>query len=168
MRYVAVLIALALASCTIRSAPLFQQPKPDKRLMELQKEKDKLKRTTDPVARTKTNIKISEILISLSSDAARTGDIEVMDQRLDEYVASIQDAHQTMMKTGRDAHKKPGGYRDLEIALRRQINQLKDIGQAVTFDQRQPIEKARDEATRIREDLLKAIFGSTNGTPGNA
>src|SRR5689334_24252005 len=165
MKYVTALIALALTSCTVRSSPLFQQPKPDKRLMDLQREKDKLKRETDPVSRTKSSIKISDILISLSSDAARNGDIEIMDQRLDEYVSTIKEAHQTMMKTGRDAHKKSAGFRDLEISLRKQINQLKDVGQAVTFDQRTGVEKARDEATRIRDDLLKAIFGSGNGTP---
>ena len=96
---------------------------------------------------------------------ARNGDIEIMDQWLEEYVATIQEAHQTMMKTGRDAHRKSAGFRDLEISLRKQINQLKDVGQAVTFDQRTAVEKARDEAARIRDDLLKAIFGSTNGTP---
>jgi hypothetical protein len=165
MKYVTALIALALASCTVRSSPLFQQPRVDKRLIDLQREKDKLKRLTDPVGRTKTSIKISDILISLSSEAARNGDIEIMDQRLDDYVATIQEAHQTMMKTGRDAHKKSAGYRDLEIALRKQINQLKDVGQAVTFDQRAGVEKARDEAARIRDDLLKAIFGGPNGTP---
>jgi hypothetical protein len=70
-----------------------------------------------------------------------------------------------MMKTGRDAHKKPKGFRELEISLRRQVNQLKDIGGALSYDQREPVEKARDEAARIRDDLLKALFGSQNVTP---
>jgi len=160
----AVLIMLA-ASCAFHSAALRQ---PDKRMLDLQREKDKLKRATDPVDRAKTDIKISEILLSLTSDAAKNGDLETMQQRLTEYTSAIQDAHETLMKTGRDARKKPHGFKDLEISLRRQINQLKDIGGALTVDEREPVEKTRTEASRIRDDLLKALFGSQNGTPNAA
>jgi hypothetical protein len=160
---IVVLIALSLTSCAFHSFALQQAP--DKRLLELQKEQDKLKRTTDPVDHAKSDIKISEILISLVSDAARTGDLEMMDKRLGEYTSAIQDAHDTLTKTGRDARKKPHGFKDLEISLRRQINQLKDIGGALTVDDREPVEKARSEATRIRDDLLKALFGSQDATP---
>src|SRR5690349_5618635 len=104
MRYlIAALLVLALTSCTVHSVPLFQQP--DKRVLSLEKELAKLKTQTDPVERAKTKIRISEILLSLVSDSVRSGDTEVMDQRLDEYVATIQKAHETLMKTGRDAHK---------------------------------------------------------------
>jgi hypothetical protein len=156
------LAAILVPSCATSSS--LHPSEMNKQLVELQKQKDKLTRQTDPVKRTKTQIKISEILIALTSDAVRSGALEDMDQRLDEYVSTIQDAHQTMMNTGRDAHKKPAGFRDLEIALRQQINQLDDVGKALNFDQRDPVDKARDEATRIRDDLLKAIFGNSNVT----
>ena len=67
-----------------------------------------------------------------------------------------------MMKTGRDAHRKPGGFKDLEIAFRRHVRQLVDIGKALTFDEREPLDKAKDEAIDIRDDLLKALFGEQN------
>ena len=41
-----------------------------------------------------------------------------------------------MIKTGRDAHRKPKGFKDLEISLRRQVRILDDIGKGLTFDQR--------------------------------
>src|ERR1051326_7705734 len=133
------LLVLTLSSCAIRSAPLFQQ---NRRMMELQREKDKLKRLSDPVSRAKTEITISEILLDLSRDAARSGDIEVLGHHLEEYVSTIRDAHETMMKTGKDAHKSPKGFRELEIALRKQVNQLKDIGGELTLDQREAVDKA--------------------------
>ena len=154
------LLVFGITSCSVRTASLRAQL--DKRLQQLEKEKDKLKRQTDPVDRAKTGIKISEILLTLVSDAVRRGDLELMESRLEDYVETIQDAHQTMMKTGRDAHKKPKGFKDLEIALRRQVRQLYDIGQGLTFDQREPVEKAKDLASDIRDDLLKALFGETN------
>ena len=161
MRQAAVVfVLLTLTSCAIRSAPLFQQ---DKRLITLQRERDKVKKATDPVSKTKSNIVISEILLDLTRDAARAGDIDSLDKRLDEYAGVIQDAHQTMIKTGKDAHKSPKGFRELEIALRKQVNQLEDIGRALTVDQRDPVDKVRNEAIRLREELLKALFGSQNG-----
>ncbi len=120
------------------------------------------RREIDPVDRTKSDIAISEILLSLASDAVRSGEPEVLEKRLTEYVDTIQDAHQAMMKTGRDAHKKPKGFKDLEIALRRQIRMLDDIGKGLTFDQRTPVDKAKQEASDIRDDLLKALFGEQN------
>ena len=134
----------------------------DKRLERLQKERDKLNRITDPVDRTKTGIAISEILLSLASDAIKTGEPEMIGKRLNEYVDTIREAHQTMMKTGRDAHRKPKGFKDLEIALRRQIRVLDDLAHSVSFDQRDPVEKAKVHASDIREELLKALFGEQN------
>ena len=155
------LLVLSISSCAVvRIAPLRAQY--DKRLQQLEREKDKLRRQTDPVDRTKTQIKISDLLLTLISDAVRSNAIERMEARLDDYVSAIQDAHQTMMKTGRDAHRKPKGFKELEIALRQQVRQLDDIARGLSFDQREPVEKAREEATSIREELLKALFGEQN------
>jgi hypothetical protein len=157
------LMVIASSSCVVRTAAL--QPQIDKRLERLDRDREKLKRTNDPVDRTKIDIDISEILLSLVSDAVKSGEPEVLEKRLSEYVETIQDAHQAMMKTGRDAHRKPKGFKELEISLRRQIRILDDIGRGLTFDQREPVEKAKQQASDIRDDLLKALFGEPNA-PG--
>lgn len=159
-RLLAVLTLLALTSCAARSSSLWVRI--DKRMERLQAEREKVKRATDPVDRTKSDIKIAEILLAIVSDAVRTGDLEVVEQRIDEYIDAIKDAHQTMTKTGRDAHKKPKGFKDLEIALRRQVRQLEDIRGGLSFDQRESIDKAKTEASSIRDELLKALFGEQN------
>jgi hypothetical protein len=46
--------------------------------------------------------------------------------------------------------------------LRRQIRTLGDIGNGLTFDQRDPVDKAKQQASDIRDDLLKALFGEQN------
>ena len=160
-RILLILAVIDATSCAVvRTSSL--QGQYDKRLERLQRERGKLNRTTDPVDRAKTGINISELLLSLASDAVKTGEPEVLEKRLKEYVDAIQDAHQTMVKTGRDAHRKPKGFKELEIALRRQIRTLDDIGRTLTFDQRDPVDKAKQEASDIREDLLKALFGEQN------
>ena len=153
IRPLALLLVFALSSHAFQS---------NRNLERLEKEKANLIRQSDPVGRTKTEIKISELLLNLISDAVQAGDMEMMQKYIAEYLAAIQDAHQTMMKTGRDAHRRPGGFKELEIALRRHVRQLVDIGKALTFDEREPLDKAKDEAIDIRDDLLKALFGEQN------
>jgi len=153
IRSLALLLVFTLSSGAVQ---------PNKQLERLQKEKANLTRQTDPVGRTKTEIKISEALLTLISDAVQAGDMELMQKYIADYCAAIKDAHETMMKTGRDAHRKPGGFKDLEIALRRHVRQLVDIGKALTFDEREPLDKAKEEAIDIRDDLLKALFGEQN------
>jgi hypothetical protein len=159
-RSLALVVLMSLPSCAARGG--LQLMELDKRLIALENEKTKLKRQTDPVDRTKTHIKISDILMTLVTDAVKDGDLEVMEHRLDEYVTTIQEAHQTMVKTGRDAHKKPNGFKHLEISLRRQVRQLEDIGITLAFDDRESIDKAKDLAAEIRDNLLKLLFGGTN------
>src|SRR5213594_120016 len=160
-RLLTVLIVLIASSCTVRTAAL-HPPQFDKRLERLDRQREKLKRTTDPVDRTKIDIDISEILLSLVGDAVRSGEPEALGRRLGEYVDTIEDAHQAMMKTGRDAHRKPKGFKELEISLRRQIRILDDIGRGLTYDQREPVEKAKQQASEMREDRFNALFGDQN------
>src|SRR5437867_12565738 len=74
------LVVLAVSSCAVRTTSL--KPQFDKRLERLERERDKLKRLTDPVDRTKTDIAISEILLSLASDAVRTGEPRSEERRV--------------------------------------------------------------------------------------
>jgi hypothetical protein len=140
----------------IPSVSLAQQP--DKRIDELHKQQDRLKREKDPVGHTKTQIQISEILLSFISDAVKNSDFDAMQQRLDEYCAAIDDALQTMVSTGRDANRHPGGFKDLEIALRRHDRQLDGFGQALTFEQREPVLKAKAAASAIHDRLIRALL----------
>ena len=124
----------------------------------LQKEQKNLERASDPVSRTKVQIKISELLITLVTDAARAGKDSLVEQRLNDYANTIQDAHLTMMKTGRDAHKHPAGFKDLEIALRKQQHRLSDIGKLLDYDQRGAVDKAQKLASDIGDQLVKVML----------
>jgi hypothetical protein len=153
-----VLLALTLNSWILSSAPLPPQGD-NKQLLRLSTERDKLKRQTNPVDRAKTGIKISEILLTLTGDAIQTGDLVLMQDRLNQYTETIREAHDTLMKTGRDPHSKPGGFKDLEIALRRQLRQLQDLGGMLGYEDRDAVVKAQGHASEIRDAILKGLFG---------
>ena len=39
---------------------------------------------------------------------------------------------------------------------------LDDLARTVTFDQREPVEKAKQEASDIRDEVFRALFGEKN------
>jgi len=142
----------------VRVLPAASPQQADKRTEQLQKEREKLKREKDPVDHTKIQIKISEILLTFVADAIKNENSEELQKQLDEYCRTIQDGLQTMMNTGRDANKHPAGFKDLEIALRRQGLRLDSLGQALTYDQREPVLKAKAAASAIHDRLIKALL----------
>src|SRR5881396_1404573 len=114
-RFFILVVFFSICSCAIRSSSLRAQY--DKRLERLEKEKEKLKRLSDPVDRTKTEIRIAEILLTFVSDSVNAGDQERLGEGVEEWRAGGEGGHERMARTGRDAHRKPKGFKDLEIAL---------------------------------------------------
>jgi hypothetical protein len=130
----------------------------DKRAEELSRERGKLQREKDPVDRTKIDIKISEILLAYVGDSIQSGDFIKMQEHLTEYSAAIEDAHQSLMGSGRDAQRKAGGFKELEIALRKHVLRFDDLARTLTLDRRGDLERAKHLATSIRDGLLKVLF----------
>lgn len=124
----------------------------------LRKERSSLEHISNPVDRTKTDIRIADLLILLLADAARTDNEKLVEQHLKDYVLTIQDAQQAIMKTGTDAHKHPAGFKDLEISLRKQQRKLEDISNLVGNDQRPEILKAKQIASDIDDQVIKAML----------
>jgi len=130
----------------------------ENRALELQREREKLEKEKDPVERTKIGIKISDLLLDDVADSVRDQNFDDMQHELTAYAAAIEDAHQTLVDSGRDAQKKAGGFKELEIALRKQVRKFDDYARMLTIDRREPVEQAKKLAVGIRDKLLKALF----------
>lgn len=128
------------------------------RALELQREREKLEKEKDPVDRAKIGVKISDLLLENVADSVRNGDFADMQQELSAYISTIEDAHQTLVDSGRNAQKNGGGFKELEIALRKQVLKFDDYARLLTIDRREPLEQAKKLATGIRNKLLKALF----------
>jgi hypothetical protein len=149
-------ILLSIASCSGRSN-IFTESR-DERLRRLDQERARLARASGPVDRTRAQIRISDLLVSLMGDAVGDGDLELVEQRISEYREAVTDARDAMMNSGRNAENDAGGFRDLEIALRQHVRQLADIGSQLTFQYREPITILIDDVAEIRAELLEALF----------
>jgi hypothetical protein len=134
----------------------------DARVQRLAEERGRLQTTTDPVGRTRIQVRISDLLISFVGDAADIGDVELIESRIDEYRQAILDARNTMLNSGRDPLEDANGYRDIEIAIRQHIRQLDDIGSVLSFDRRQTLDNLIAEVAAIRDEMLELLFPDQN------
>ena len=130
----------------------------EERAKELQRERAKLQKETDPVGRAKIGVKISDILVEDVSDAVREGNFAAMETQLTAYTEAIESAHKALVDSGRDAVKKPSGFKELEIALRQHARKFEDLSRTLNLQRRIPLEQAKALATGIRDKLLKALF----------
>lgn len=120
--------------------------------------REKLAREDDPDDRAKITVEIGETLLQNIAEAFQKGKVEEGENLLSEYVEAIRKAHEDLKESGRDARRKPKGFKDLEIHLRRSHRELQDVGHLLTYDEREPIRKALTELESIREELLQDLM----------
>ena len=153
------IVTTAIVLLLFRAAlPAASAAKDEDRERQLQRERQKLEGETDPVSRAKIGIKISEILLDDVGEAVRDRDFDEMEKQLAAYGETIQNAHQTLIDSGRNASKKRGGFQELEIALRKQARKFEEFARMLNLQRRIPLEKAKDLAIGIQKKLLKALF----------
>jgi hypothetical protein len=130
----------------------------EERAKELQKERTRLQKETDPIDRAKIGVKISDILVEDVGEAVREGNFEEMQLQLTAYAQTIESAHKELLDSGRNAVKKPGGFKELEITLRQHVRKFDELSRMLNLQRRVPLEQTKDLATGIRDKLLKALF----------
>ena len=130
----------------------------DDRAKQLERERQKFEREDDPVSRAKIGIKIGDLLLDDVAQSVKDGKFDQMEQQLTAYHDTIAAAHESLVDSGRNASKKSGGFKELEIALRKHARKFEDFARLLNIQRRIPLEKARDFANSVREKLLKALF----------
>ena len=152
-------VCLALGQSTSPVCFAQTEPTEDKRATQLANERKKLDRTTNPQNRAESLMKIAEINLSYIKQAAGANDFPKLESYAVQYQKAVSDAHDAMMRSGLDPARKPRGFKNVEIALRKQIRVLQDIGRLLTLEDRKPIEATLELVTQIRADFIQALFG---------
>jgi hypothetical protein len=75
-----------------------------------------------------------------------------------EYRDAIKSAHASLKASGRDAEKKPSGFKNLQIHIRQNIPRLEQTILGVPVEQREPFEVIRKELDKIDRELIDALF----------
>ncbi|MGH9787394.1 MAG: hypothetical protein ACRD4U_01660 [Candidatus Acidiferrales bacterium] len=124
----------------------------------LDKHRQELARANNPIDRAKATAKLGDELIKQVSDRYREGAYTDGEQLLDEYLKAVRAAYRGLQDSGRDARRKPAGFKQLEIHLRKSAHTLERIAQHTSTDAREPLVEAQTEVESIRSELLQALM----------
>ncbi len=112
----------------------------------------------DPVDRAKATAKLGDELVKQMLDRYKAGAYTDGEQLLGEYMKAVRAAHRGLKESGRDARRKPAGFKQLEIHLRKSEQALERIAHHAPADAREPLVQARSEVTAIHSELLQALM----------
>lgn len=130
---------------------------------DLEKLRQKLAREGDPADRAKITVEIGEELLKQAAKTYKEGAYTDGDLLLEDYRQAIRAAYQDLVESGRDARRKPKGFKHLEIHLRKSRRRLEDMARALPFDNRAPVEETLAAMESLREELLAALMSTNRG-----
>lgn len=118
----------------------------------------RIERQQNPVRRAKLKVRLGRVKLTQAIAAYDRGSLEQCQQLLDSYLETMQSAWADLQSSGREAWRKPNGFKQLDIGLREDIRFLEDLMRRVPYEHRGPVEKVFHEAESLREAVLKALF----------
>jgi hypothetical protein len=122
---------------------------------------DRLAKASNPVKKAKLEVRLGELKMSLAFGAYDQGKFDSCWKYLNEYLARMDSAWTTLQASGREASKKPDGFKQLDIALRTSRRSLEDFETRVTFEEREEVERVRKETEALRAHVLEVMFPPT-------
>ncbi|MBI1750940.1 MAG: hypothetical protein HY234_11655 [Acidobacteria bacterium] len=114
--------------------------------------------STDPVQKAKVVVRQGEAQLELVRREVKAENYDEALRVLSEYRDAIKSAHAGLKASGRDAEKKPGGFKNLQIHLRRSVQRLDQTILSLPVEQREPFEAIRRELDAMDKELIDALF----------
>ena len=152
------IVVLLIALAGFDPALCLGQTKQDTRERDIENERKKLAKEKDPADRAESLMKIADITLTYLSEAASANDVGGVESYTELYRQTLTDARNEMMMSGLDGYKKPKGYQTIETSVRRQLRVLQETARKLNLEARKPIEKVIDTASKVRDEMLKALF----------
>lgn len=125
---------------------------------DLDKLRQKLAREPNPANRAKITVEIGEELLDQASRKFKDGAYTEGESILLEYRQAVHEAYDDLVQTGRDARRKPKGFKHLEIHLRKSRRRLDDMARSVPYESRRPIEETIKDLEELRLKLLDDLM----------
>ena len=132
-----------------------------------QGQQGKLRRQGNTVKKVKILIKMSAIDLEIVSRRVRSGLYSDADRILERYAGAVGRAERVLKDSQRDPQRKPGGFKHLEISLRKQLRQLADLRDLYPFDRQQVIDRTIACAEAVKRRMIAALFGPDNTSRSN-
>lgn len=118
----------------------------------------RIQREQNPVKKSKYQSRLGELKLQQAIGAYGKKDFEQGPKLLDAYLGRMKESWDLLKSTGREAVRKPQGFRELDIALRESARLLVDLEHRVPYTDRDPVTRVAQETDRIRNEVLAALF----------
>jgi len=113
---------------------------------------------TNPTKKAKLAIQLGALKLSEAVDAYDQNQFDEGPKLIGSYCSWMKKSWELLEKSGRDASRKPQGFKDLDIALRENARRLNDLIQRTPFADRPNIEHAGAEIDALHAQVLAALF----------
>ena len=133
--------------CAISGAP--------DRLKDLQDHFDK---ETHASSKVKVLEKLSEAQFEAAGKAGGLGDYVSVGLTFEKYRDNVRATIDLLKKQDPDVDRHPGGYRQLELQLRRGMREVEDTILVVPPDMRPPLEIVRKDLLDMDDQLIRLLF----------
>ncbi len=109
-----------------------------------------------------TKVKILDKLADAQFDATRkassAGDFVSVDFTFEKYRDNVRTCFDLLKKQEPDADRHPGGYRQLELEVRKGIREVEDAMQTAPPELRPPLELVHKDILDMDNELIRLLF----------
>jgi len=117
-----------------------------------------LAKESKPANKAKIEIRLGGLKLDQASAAYDKDQVDAGAKLLDSYLSWMKQAWDLLHQSGRDAGRRPQGFKDLDIALRENMRKLADLKIHTPFADRGPIEHISTETDALHTQVLSALF----------
>lgn len=108
--------------------------------------------------RVELGLKVAEDQLDAARRVYRKGDPYEAQAQLEGSLDTMLEAYGTIVDEGEDMRKNARRYKKVEIALRGIFRKLEDFERQAEVVDRGPVMRAQQTVSRMRDNLLKAMF----------
>jgi hypothetical protein len=112
----------------------------------------------NPTKKAKLEIELGGLKLNQAIAAYDRDQFDAGPKLLETYWGWMKQAWDLLEKSGRDAGRKPQGFKDLDIALREHARRLNDLKQRTPYADRPNIEHTAAEIDALHTQVLAALF----------
>ena len=115
-------------------------------------------RETDPVRKARALPKYGDALIERAGQQLQASEVDAALKTLEQYRDAVATSHSALKASGINGEKKPSGFKQLEIHVRRGVRRLEDLIVNVPFERRKPFEDVQKQLAQVDHELIEMLF----------
>ena len=120
--------------------------------------RSRLQRESNPIKKAKYEIRLGRLKLLEAIDAFGKHDANKAQDLLSAYLTHIRSSWQLLQSSGRNTFRHPEGFKELDIALRKDGRLLEDLSHRLSYFERGEVDKTAKEIEQIRAAVIKELF----------